>query len=72
MAAGGELLAPPTRLARRRSDGQEGRLTRDRLTTMLVLAALLHGLIILGISFTRSGQRRWRGEPWPRGAAGTG
>ncbi|MEJ0100185.1 MAG: TonB family protein [Pseudomonadota bacterium] len=55
MAAGGEILAPPQRLTRRRSDGQEGRLTRDRLTTMLVLAALLHGLVILGISFTGPG-----------------
>jgi periplasmic protein TonB len=45
------LLEDPPRLARRRSDGSEGRTTRDRLASMLMLAALLHGLIILGISF---------------------
>ncbi len=53
--ASGESLPQPPRLERRRSDGKEGRLTRDRLTTMLVLAALLHGLVILGISFTAPG-----------------
>lgn len=37
---------------RRRSDRQEGRQSRDRLTTMLVLAALAHGLLLLGISFS--------------------
>lgn len=47
-----EPLPEPTRLTRRRSDRMEGRQTRDRLTTMLVLAGLLHGLIILGISFS--------------------
>lgn len=46
-----EPLQEPPRVRRRRSDGFEGRVSRDRLTTMLVLAALLHGLIILGISF---------------------
>jgi protein TonB len=51
----GETLPQPPRLERRRSDGKEGKLTRDRLTTMLVLAALLHGLVILGISFTAPG-----------------
>jgi protein TonB len=30
----------------------QGRQTRDRLTTMLLLAGLLHGLVILGISFS--------------------
>jgi protein TonB len=55
MSAGGDILPQPTRLARRRSDGQEGRLVRDRLTAMLVLAALLYGLIIFGISFTAPG-----------------
>lgn len=55
MTAGSEPLPEPARLVRRRADGQEGRVTRDRLTTMLVLAALLHGLIILGISFTSPG-----------------
>jgi periplasmic protein TonB len=47
-----ESLPVPPRLARRRADGSEGRLSRDRLITMLVLAGLLHGLIILGVSFT--------------------
>lgn len=47
-----EPLPEPTRLTRRRADRMEGRQTRDRLTTMLVLAGLLHGLIILGISFS--------------------
>jgi periplasmic protein TonB len=47
-----EPLPAPPRLTRRRSDGTEGRTARDRLTSMLVLAALLHGLVILGISFT--------------------
>lgn len=55
MSAGGETLPQPARLVRRRADGQEGRLTRDRLTAMLVLAGLLHGLVILGISFTAPG-----------------
>ena len=56
MTAGGEALPQPARLARRRSDGQEGRLVRDRLTAMLVLAALLYGLIIFGVSFTGPGR----------------
>jgi protein TonB len=55
MAQLAQPLEPPARLARRRSDGTEGRLSRDRLTTMLVLAALLHGLVILGLSFTAPG-----------------
>ena len=50
-----EPLPEPPRLTRRRTDGQEGRLTRDRLTTMLVLAALLHGIVILGVTFTVPG-----------------
>jgi protein TonB len=50
-----EPLPEPTRLTRRRADRMEGRQTRDRLTTMLVLAGLLHGLIILGISFSGPG-----------------
>lgn len=53
--ASGETLPQPVRLERRRSDGREGRISRDRLTTMLVLAALLHGLVILGVSFTAPG-----------------
>ena len=55
-----EPLEPTRPPARRRADGREGRLSRDRLTTMLVLAALLHGLVILGISFTVAGRRRQR------------
>jgi protein TonB len=47
-----EPLSEPPRLARRRVDGMQGRQSRDRLTTMLVLAGLLHGLVILGISFS--------------------
>ncbi|MEO6185676.1 MAG: energy transducer TonB [Steroidobacteraceae bacterium] len=47
-----EPLPLPPRLSRRRSDGPQGRIARDRLITMLVLAGLLHGLIILGVSFT--------------------
>lgn len=50
-----EPLPQPPRLSRRQVDGTGGRLTRDRLTTMLVLAALLHGLVILGVSFTAPG-----------------
>jgi protein TonB len=52
MQPAAETLSDPPRLARRRADGMHGRQTRDRLTTMLVLAGLLHGLIILGISFS--------------------
>jgi protein TonB len=55
LAGSGEILPQPARLERRRADGREGRVSRDRLTTMLVLSALLHGLIILGISFTAPG-----------------
>lgn len=44
-------LDMPLRPGRRRTDGAEGRTSRDRLTTMLVLAGLMHGLIILGVSF---------------------
>jgi periplasmic protein TonB len=50
-----EPLPAPPRLTRRRADRGEGRLSRDRLTTMLVLAGLLHGLIILGLTFTAPG-----------------
>lgn len=55
MTTSGEVLPQPARLQRRRADGLEGRISRDRLTTMLVLSALLHGLVILGISFTAPG-----------------
>jgi periplasmic protein TonB len=44
-------LEPPLRPQRRRSDRAEVRITRDRLVSMAVLAALLHGLVILGITF---------------------
>ena len=47
-----EPLPEPLRLARRRSDGLHGRQSRDRLITMLVMAGLLHGLILLGLSFS--------------------
>lgn len=50
-----EPLEPPLRPQRRRADGREGRMARERLTTMIVLAALLHGLVILGVSFTSAG-----------------
>jgi periplasmic protein TonB len=46
------LESPPNRPQRRRADRQEGRQSKDRLTTMLVLAALAHGLLLLGISFS--------------------
>lgn len=42
-------------MRRRRVDGFDGRTTRDRLSTMLVLAALLHGLVLLGVTFTSPG-----------------
>jgi protein TonB len=47
-----ESLPDPVRLARRRVDGPDGREARDRLITTLVLAGLLHGLIVLGVTFT--------------------
>ena len=50
-----EPLAEPPRLARRRADGTAGQVPRDRLTTMIVLAALFHGLLILGITFAPEG-----------------
>jgi protein TonB len=52
-----EPLPAPPRLTRRRADGPEGRMSRDRLITMLVLAGMLHGLIILGVSFTAPASR---------------
>jgi protein TonB len=45
------VLEPPARPQRRRADRAEGRVTRDRLVSMAVLAALLHGLVILGVTF---------------------
>ena len=47
-----EPLPDPVRLARRRGDGPEGRESRDRLITTLVLAGLMHALIVLGVTFT--------------------
>jgi protein TonB len=55
-AASDPLLAP-LRPRRRRTDEGEGRATRDRLNAMLVLAALLHGLVLLGVTFTAPGSR---------------
>jgi periplasmic protein TonB len=52
MPSAAEPLPEPARLARRRTDAFRERTSRDRLTTMLVLAALLHGMVILGVSFT--------------------
>jgi len=55
MSTAAEPLEPPARPQRRRADGGEGRAARDRLATTLVLAALLYGLIILGVTFTTPG-----------------
>src|SRR5690606_20921372 len=55
MNAAAETVQAPQRMKRRRVDGFDGRTTRDRLSTMLVLAALLHGLILLGVTFTSPG-----------------
>lgn len=63
MAAGTASLQPQENPRRRRVDGFEGRVTRDRLASMLVLAALLNGLVLLGVTFTApiSGSRTPRG-----------
>ncbi len=51
-AAGLDLTPPPGPPARRRSDRrQRPAADRDRLLTMLIMAALLHGLVILGVRF---------------------
>jgi protein TonB len=55
MPSTAEPLTPPPRLSRRRTDTHRERTSRDRLTTMLVLAAMLHGMVILGVSFTSPG-----------------
>ncbi|MEO6079697.1 MAG: TonB family protein [Steroidobacteraceae bacterium] len=57
MPTSAETLAPPVRLSRRRTDGMEGRQARDRLMTTLVLAGTLHGLVILGVSFSPPASR---------------
>ncbi len=55
MPALAETFEPPARPQRRRADGKEGRISRDRLTTVMVLSTLLTGLVILGVSFTAPG-----------------
>jgi protein TonB len=50
-------LAVPSRLYRRQVDGYTGRIARDRLSSMLVLAVLLHGLVLMGVTFTAPGTR---------------
>lgn len=55
MPSSAEPLPVPPRLSRRRADANRERTSRDRLTTMLVLAAMLHGMVILGVSFTAPG-----------------
>ncbi|HTQ36041.1 MAG TPA: TonB family protein [Steroidobacteraceae bacterium] len=55
MSSLAEPLEPPARPQRRSADRGEGRASRDRLTTVLVLALLLHGLIIFGVTFTAPG-----------------
>jgi protein TonB len=55
MPAVAEPLEPPLRPQRRRADGKEGRISRDRLTTVMVLSTLLTGLVILGVTFTAPG-----------------
>lgn len=57
MATATEPLLQPPRLNRRRADRNEGRAARDRLSSMLVVAALLHGLVLLGVTFTSPGSR---------------
>lgn len=56
MTALAEPLEPPQRPRRRRADGGGGEVSRDRLATMLMLAALLHGIVILGVSFAPPGE----------------
>ena len=53
MSATADLqLNPTTSPARRRSDRDgDRRAARDRLVSMLLLAALLHGLVLLGVTF---------------------
>ena len=54
-AATSDPLQAPQNLRRRKVDGFEGRVARDRLSSMLVLAALLHGILLLGVTFTSPG-----------------
>ena len=55
MNAAADPLQTPQRPRRRRVDGFDGRVSRDRLSTMLVLAALAHGLVLLGVTYTAPG-----------------
>jgi protein TonB len=57
MNAAADPLQTPQRPRRRRVDGFDGRVSRDRLSTMLVLAALAHGLVLLGVTFTAPGSK---------------
>jgi protein TonB len=57
MSTAADPLQAPQRLKRRRVDGFDGRVSRDRLSTMLVLAALAHGLVLLGVTFTAPGSK---------------
>lgn len=57
MSTAADPLQTPQRLKRRRVDGFDGRVSRDRLSTMLVLAALAHGLVLLGVTFTAPGSK---------------
>jgi len=57
MNTAADPLQTPQRLRRRRVDGFDGRVSRDRLSTMLVLAALAHGLVLLGVTFTAPGSK---------------
>ena len=56
MPALADPLPVPEHRTRRRSDAdREGRQARDRLITTLTLAALLHALVILGVTFKPPG-----------------
>jgi protein TonB len=57
MSTAADPLLLPQRLKRRQVDGFEGRISRDRLSAMVVIAALLHGLVLLGVTFTAPGGR---------------
>ena len=57
MSTAVDPLQAPQRPRRRRIDGFDGRVSRDRLSTMLVLAALAHGLVLLGVTFTAPGSK---------------
>lgn len=46
-----EPFEPPVRPQRRRVDRASSTITRERMATMAMLAVLLHGIILLGITF---------------------